>query len=440
MLTDRANQAGGHDNITVIVAKFEGALNPPGPQDVLAYQKYALPEAPAEATVRAPSVHAPDVYTPPASQEAQRESRRLRVGHTMVGMTNPMASTPTSGTPQAPRASNPPRSFAFEDDPGVDPHQRPAAIHGRHVGAGRHVPGRHRRLFAVALSAPSEPMTARAGRLTFRRVFPRFLRLLLTLLAVLLAGFYGAANAAKRPSSGWAFKQLPVFVNLAPRDVRERAVQAMRAAAKDDGPEATRARAELLRLGGAALPHVLPQLDSLEPSARGRVALALGPLALRMRVASVDDVATPERALLFFGRFWQDRSIEFRPTTVRRAVERLAERSLTLRRDDVVHADTYALEALVAALGKVQTAADAARVARLHPVLMHVTGRGEALSRAPTVDEAARAARRWQELWLQRGRRLLGVGRTAASGRAGHRDPIRQMVGASGHVAVGARA
>jgi peptide/nickel transport system permease protein len=246
-------------------------------------------------------------------------------------------------------------------------------------------------------------MTARAGRLTFRRVFPRFLRLLLTLVAVLVAGFYGAANRAKQPSSGWAFKQLPVFVNLAPSDVRERAVWTMRAAAKDDGPEAAHARAELLRLGGAALPHVLPQLDSLEPSARGRVALALGPLALRMRVASVDEVATPERALLFFGRFWQDRSIEFRPTTVRRAVERLSERSLTLRRDDVIHADTYALEALVAALGKVLTTADAARVARLHPVLMHITGRGAPLSRTPSVDEAARAARRWQELWLQEG-------------------------------------
>jgi hypothetical protein len=243
---------------------------------------------------------------------------------------------------------------------------------------------------------------ARAGKLTFRRVFPRFLRLLLTLLAVLIAGFYGAANGARRPDSGWAYKQLPVFVNLAPIDVRDRAVRALRAA-KDEGTEAEAARAELLRLGGAALPHVLPRLDSLEPSARGRVALALGPLALRMRVASVDEVATPERALLFFGRFWQDRSIEFRPTTVRRAVERLAERSLTLRRDDVIHADTYALEALIAALGQVQTASDVARVARLHPVLMHITGRGEALSVTPTLDEAARAVRRWQELWLQEG-------------------------------------
>jgi len=116
-LVDRANRAGGHDNITVIVAVFEGAVPPPGPQDVLAYQKYALPEAPAEATVRAPSVHAPDVYTPPASQEAQRESRRLRVGHTMVGMTNPIASTPTSGTPAGQRVAGMSPTYGIEDDP-----------------------------------------------------------------------------------------------------------------------------------------------------------------------------------------------------------------------------------------------------------------------------------------------------------------------------------
>jgi protein phosphatase len=116
-LVDRANRAGGHDNITVIVAIFDGALQEPGPSDVLAYQKYALPEAPAEATVRAPSVHAPDVYTPPPSQEAQRESRRLRVGHTMVGMTNPMA-TPATGIPAtAPRVSGAPQTFNIEDDP-----------------------------------------------------------------------------------------------------------------------------------------------------------------------------------------------------------------------------------------------------------------------------------------------------------------------------------
>src|SRR5262249_35564381 len=48
-LTDRANQAGGHDNITVVVAKFDGVgLAEPVPEDVtgLKYQKYQLPEPP----------------------------------------------------------------------------------------------------------------------------------------------------------------------------------------------------------------------------------------------------------------------------------------------------------------------------------------------------------------------------------------------------------
>jgi serine/threonine protein phosphatase PrpC len=117
-LVDRANRAGGHDNITVIVAVFEGALAEPGPGDVLAYQKYALPEAPAEATVRAPSVQQAEVYaTAPASQEAQRESRRLRVGHTMVGMSNPMAATPATGTAVGSRISNASPTYNTEDDP-----------------------------------------------------------------------------------------------------------------------------------------------------------------------------------------------------------------------------------------------------------------------------------------------------------------------------------
>lgn len=246
-------------------------------------------------------------------------------------------------------------------------------------------------------------ISARAGRLTFRRVFPRAMRLLLTFVAVALVGFYGAAQAARRADSAWPFGHLPVFFNLAPEDVRSRSLSAMRVAAEPDGHAALAARSELLRLGGAALPHLLPRLDSLEPGARGRVAMALGPVALRMRVASVDDVASPERALLFFGRFWQDRSIEFRPTTVRRAVERLSERSLSLRRDDVIHADTYALEALVAALGQVESATDVARVSRLHPVLMHVTQRGTALPEAPSLSEAARAVETWQRLWLEEG-------------------------------------
>jgi protein phosphatase len=47
LLTERANQAGGHDNITVVVAKFEGGgLKEPTASDIegLRYSKYELPE------------------------------------------------------------------------------------------------------------------------------------------------------------------------------------------------------------------------------------------------------------------------------------------------------------------------------------------------------------------------------------------------------------
>jgi len=52
LLTDRANQAGGHDNITVIVVKFDGeGLKPlDATAEPLKYRKYTLPEEPADNT------------------------------------------------------------------------------------------------------------------------------------------------------------------------------------------------------------------------------------------------------------------------------------------------------------------------------------------------------------------------------------------------------
>ena len=116
-LTDRANRAGGHDNITVIVAEFEGpALSAPAPEALISYQKYALPEAPVETTVRAPAVtQRPYDSEPSASEEANRESRRLRVGHTMVGGVSPMAGL--SSAPPGPRVSGAPPSFSMDNEP-----------------------------------------------------------------------------------------------------------------------------------------------------------------------------------------------------------------------------------------------------------------------------------------------------------------------------------
>ena len=79
LLTERANQAGGHDNITVIVASFDGEGLPPSapsPADEpLKYRKYALPEEPSDTepnrrllaevgAMRTPSMHGPGSGAP----------------------------------------------------------------------------------------------------------------------------------------------------------------------------------------------------------------------------------------------------------------------------------------------------------------------------------------------------------------------------------------
>ena len=118
-LTDRANRAGGHDNITVIVVDFDGAVLAQGPEE-LAYRKYPLPEAPAaDTTARALPVQG-QVAAPAPSEEAQRESRRLKVGHTMIGVSFQL---PAEGQGQAAGAmpgQHPPDHGPRMFDPGDD--------------------------------------------------------------------------------------------------------------------------------------------------------------------------------------------------------------------------------------------------------------------------------------------------------------------------------
>ncbi|HZF56722.1 MAG TPA: Stp1/IreP family PP2C-type Ser/Thr phosphatase [Polyangiaceae bacterium] len=64
LLTERANQAGGHDNITVVVAKFEGAgLKAPTPSDIegLRYAKYELPETIVTDSIPSPNRRVKDL-------------------------------------------------------------------------------------------------------------------------------------------------------------------------------------------------------------------------------------------------------------------------------------------------------------------------------------------------------------------------------------------
>src|SRR5436190_78464 len=89
----------------------------------------------------------------------------------------------------------------------------------------------------------------------------------------------GVEHAAELRRS--RFLDLPRFFNDHPVAVVQWVDDSLAHVAADDSL-AEGARATLVRLGGAALPHLLPRLDGLDPLARARVAVALSPIAERM--------------------------------------------------------------------------------------------------------------------------------------------------------------
>jgi peptide/nickel transport system permease protein len=231
-----------------------------------------------------------------------------------------------------------------------------------------------------------------------RRALEKLTFVLLSLAATSLVSFVllsrvTDARAGRLPSQ-------PLLFNPHPNNVRDLTLAAVRDVASA-GSGMERGRAQLSRLGGAAIPFVLPALDSLEPVARGRVALALVPVARRMGVADESELATPERAIAFFTRFWQDRGVDFRGAAVRRKVQRLADRALALRRKEVIELDTFALSELLDALGRIHGAEDVKRAARLTPVLAHVTGNRWTVPPQATPREATEVVARWRDWALE---------------------------------------
>lgn len=194
------------------------------------------------------------------------------------------------------------------------------------------------------------------------------------------------------------FLDLPRFFNPRPIDMRAR-IDALVLHLIADDEEAPRARALLLRLGGAALPHLLPQLDALDPESRTEVALALAPLADRMGIES-DEPRDPERAVAFWSRFWADRESDFRPASARRAVRRLSFNATAMREADLRILDTFALGELFALITELAGTDDVPRQQRLFDIASHITHRQDTLPLDATPREARACAHRWLDWWL----------------------------------------
>lgn len=190
------------------------------------------------------------------------------------------------------------------------------------------------------------------------------------------------------------FLDLPRLINVSPQDVRGTVEDCIAHVGADDA-DARFCEARLERIGGAALPHLLPRLDELSPAARGRLALALAPVARRMGIGEEAELVDPDRAALFWERFWADRSVDFTAPAVRRSVQRLGARENELIEREIRLVDTFALEEVIAAM---RATSDPAALHRLTRIAAHVTERSSVEIVPP--DAAPRRVRQVVSEWL----------------------------------------
>ncbi|MEO8878674.1 MAG: ABC transporter permease subunit [Polyangiaceae bacterium] len=202
------------------------------------------------------------------------------------------------------------------------------------------------------------------------------------------------------------FLDLPRFFNPQPADVRTRSEEAIDHLVANDA-EANMGAHQLATLGGAALPYILPKLDNLAPDARGRVAVALAPIAARMGLVDANahpggETATPAMlvdplsAATFWTRFWEDRTLEFTEPAVRRAVDRLVRKATDARERDLEEVDTFALPEILETLKNTQ---DPLVQEKLTALAAHATDHPVTIP--PNADAAFRAhvVSAWMTWW-----------------------------------------
>ncbi|MBL8742112.1 MAG: ABC transporter permease subunit, partial [Myxococcales bacterium] len=108
----------------------------------------------------------------------------------------------------------------------------------------------------------------------------------------------------------------------------------------------------------------------------------------------------PATAAAFWTRFWSDRSVDFRASSVRTAVERLARYRTASRAAELAQLDTFALSAIMARL-KLPADADGIEVARvLVDAAAHATGHLDRIEEHATLGEARACVARWHRYWL----------------------------------------
>ncbi|MEN9581194.1 MAG: hypothetical protein RJA70_4203 [Pseudomonadota bacterium] len=227
---------------------------------------------------------------------------------------------------------------------------------------------------------------------------------LVPMLVVVTVLAFGALSKSLQERSDTASRGsgqspgLPLFFNTQPKALADAAWNAARALSEE--PLNATAKAELTRLGAAALPHVLPRIDALPPAGRSHVAHALAPLAYRMRIAEPGELDDPGRAVEFWNGYWQDHIADFRPTTVKRVVRRFASRATAQRRRELMQFDTFALAEILSHLDEHVATRNTGAQRRLCAAAAHAAEKPSwTIPKDADAAAAAAVVSRWQAWW-----------------------------------------
>jgi ABC-type dipeptide/oligopeptide/nickel transport system permease component len=191
------------------------------------------------------------------------------------------------------------------------------------------------------------------------------------------------------------FLDLPRFINAAPEDVRTR-VDRCFAHIAANAPDTALCTLRLERIGGAALPFIVPRLRELPQASREQLAAALLPMAERMGITSDTALSGPESATLFWERYWEDRAIEFAAPAVRREVERLVKRGNATSEEALLAVNTFALAHIIEAM---RAAPAGEAFARLTRVAAHIANRTSVAKADDSLNQRRAVLADWQSWW-----------------------------------------
>ncbi|MFH1437019.1 MAG: ABC transporter permease subunit [Pseudomonadota bacterium] len=188
------------------------------------------------------------------------------------------------------------------------------------------------------------------------------------------------------------FLHLPLFVNVNVQDIRKDVDDLLYMLRDKDKQEFI--RRQLIYMGGATLPYILPRLEEMKPEELEIVLDALERVAERMGVAG--DLKKSEDPASFWRSYWSYYKMDYRKSRARRLVDRFINFNDELAYKEIVRLDTYAFPAVFEVL---KGERDTGRIEALVKFVEHATGKQPAGVDKDDAEGMELVVSGWEDWW-----------------------------------------